>query len=270
MHMDKTLNTRPSSTEQAKRPLVPAVERTIRLLALLESEPSKRFSLSEIARALDIPKSTTVNICTTLLEGQFIRRTHEGYQLGRRLIQLGTAYISSVQLIQEFYDACKTVPHNIQAMVQLAVLSDGLDAIYLARQDFHSGLQLGLRGEIGRRTPANCTGIGKALLASLSQHELATRLSGLRSLPTLTEHSISDPNELRQQLEHIRDTGYATDDEEVIPGIHCIACAINTAHRDDGVIAISITALKETYTPELFAIRRDAMFDLADELDSRL
>lgn len=268
--MNKKPDSQPSQQEQEKRSPAPAVERTIRLLALLESVPSKRFTLTEIARTLEIPKSTAVNLCTTLLEGQFIRKSSEGYQLGRRLIQLGTAYISSVQLVQEFYDACKVVPPDVQAMVQLAVLSDGLDAIYLARQDFHSGLQLGLRGEIGRRTPANCTGIGKALLASLQPHELATRLSGLRSLPTLTEHSISDPEALKAKLEQIRQAGYATDDEEVLPGIQCIACAINTAHRDDGVIAISITARKETYTPEMFALRRDAIFDLADELDRRL
>jgi len=255
---------------ESKRPLVPAVERATRLLALLEAAPQKRFGISEIARALSIPKSTALNICNALLDAQFVRRSDDGYQLGRRLVQLGTAYVSSVQLVQEFYEACKVVPSEIQAMVQLAVLSDGLEAIYLARQDFQSGLQLGLRGEIGRRTPANCTGIGKALLSSLPPHELNSRIAGLRTLPTLTERSISDPDALRAELERVRQAGYATDDEEVLPGLACIACAISTVHRDDGVIAVSVTARKETQTPEMYKLRRDALFDLADSLDRRL
>jgi len=256
--------------EESKNSRAPAVERATRLLSLLETAPLRRFGISEISRALQIPKSTVLNICNALLEAQFVRRSDDGYQLGRRLVQLGTAYVSSVQLVQEFYEACKVVPPEIQAMVQLAVLSDGLEAIYLARQDFQSGLQLGLRGEIGRRTPANCTGIGKALLAALPAHELNARIAGLRSLPTLTERSISDPDALRAELERIQKAGYALDDEEVLPGIACIACNIITLHRDDGVIAVSITARKETQSPEMFELRRDALFDLADSLDRLL
>lgn len=235
----------------------PAVERAIRLLKLLESKPQHRFSLSDIARALKIPKSTALNICSTLIDGQLIRRNDEGYQLGRRLVQLGSAYVSSVDLVREFYDACKVVPDGIDAMIQLAVLDEELSAVYLARQDSNSGLKLGLRAEIGRRVPANCTGIGKALLAALPPTELERRLTGVRSLPTLTERSISLPSRLRERLDEIRSAGFAIDDEEVLPGVSCVAAAAHTNHREDGLVAISITSRKETMTPEKQKQNRD-------------
>jgi DNA-binding IclR family transcriptional regulator len=253
-----------------KRSLVPAVERSVRLLSLLESAPQHRFGVSEISRALGIPKSTVLNICGALVEGRLVRRSEDGYQLGRRLVQLGSAYVSSVDLVREFYDACRSLPANIDAMVQLAVLGEDLDAVYLARQDCNSGLRLGLRAEIGRRTPANCTGIGKALLAALPPHELESRLGGVRTLPTLTERSISSPIVLRERLAEVRQRGYSTDDEEVLPGVTCMACAATTTHREDGLVAISITALKETVTPEMDELRRKTLFDLVRYVQEQL
>jgi len=237
------------STDDTK-PLSPAVDRAIRLLCLLETKPTHRFALSEISRTLKIPKSTALNICTVLADRQLIRRTDDGYQLGRKLVQLGSAYVNSVDLVREFYDVCRNVPEDFDAMIQMAVLDEELNAVYLARQDLNSGLRLGLRAEIGRRVPANCTGIGRALLAALPSTELERRLVGVRALPTLTDKSISSPVQLRERLEQIREAGHAIDNEEVLPGVSCVACAAHTSHREDGLVGISITARTETMTPE--------------------
>ncbi|WP_051231779.1 IclR family transcriptional regulator [Stutzerimonas azotifigens] len=253
-----------------RRILAPAVERSIRLLALLEATPQHRFSLTEISRALDIPKSTALNLCSELLEGQLIRRSSDGYQLGRRLVQLGSAYVSSVDLVREFYNACQFMPPELNAMVQLAVLDEELNAVYLARQDCNSGLRLGLRAEIGRRVPANCTGIGKALLAALPSHELEKRLTGIRTLPTLTERSISNPDQLRDRLHQIRRDRFAIDDEEVLPGVSCVAMAVQTASREDGVIAISVTAQKEGQSQERIEEHKNALFQVVERLAQQI
>jgi IclR family transcriptional regulator, blcABC operon repressor len=252
-----------------ERSLAPAVERAIRILALFEASPQRRFTVTEIARLLRAPKSSILNICTILQDEQLIRRSHEGYQLGRRVVQLGSAYVSSVHLVQDFYDACKAIPRQVQALVQLAVLSNGLDAVYLARQDCDSGLQLGLRGEIGRRTPANCTGIGKALLAALPVYALEARLEHIRTLPTMTEKSIATPHALRKRLESVRQLGYAMDDEEVLPGIVCIACTAKTEHREDKLVGLSLTARKDTQSDDMFELRRSALLELSHTLSSR-
>src|SRR5690606_2827249 len=98
------------------RSLAPAVRRAITILSLLEASPHRRLSVSDLARSLQAPKSSVLNICTELQASHLIRRTHDGYQLGRRLVQLGSAYVNSVHLVQEFYEACKSVSPDIQAL----------------------------------------------------------------------------------------------------------------------------------------------------------
>src|SRR3546814_19565806 len=88
-----------------KSTVVPALERSARLIALLESSPNKAFSLTEITRRLAIPKSTARNICPELVAAQFLRRSPSGCQLGRRLVQLGAAYVFSVAMGREFHVA---------------------------------------------------------------------------------------------------------------------------------------------------------------------
>lgn len=250
--------------------LVPAVDRAIGLLSLLDSSPQQAFSLSEIARRLAIPKSTALNICNAMVVGQLLRRSQNGYQLGRRLVQLGSAYVSSIDIVREFYEVSRPTDSNLKAMIQLAVLDEEINAVYLARQDCYSGLRLGLRAEIGRRVPANCTAAGKALLAALPVDELEKRLSGRQALPTLTRNSIASPAKLHRELSLIRRRGYASEDEEVLPGVSCIARAAMTSHREDGVLAVSITALKETLTPARQKLMHDTLENLVEQLQQRL
>ena len=257
-------------TREAERSLAPAIQRAIRVLALLETAPQRHFGITEIARRLEIPKSTTLNICIELVNGHLLRRSLDGYQLGRKLIQLGAAYVSSVDLVREFYEVCRSAPQDLNAMIQLGVLDDELNVVFLARQDCNSGLRLGLRAEIGRRVPANCSGTGKALLAALSEEVLDARLTGLRSLPTLTDRSISDPAELRRQIVSIRQTGYASEREEALSGVACLARAFRTTYRDNGILAMSITAREHMVTTDLSEIMRRTLFDLTYQLETRL
>lgn len=255
---------------KASRSRTPAVERSIRILALLETAPQRPFRLNEIARNLSIPKSSALNICATLVEGQLLRRSQKGYQLGPRLVQLGSNFVASVDVIREFYDVCTTVPVDLEALIQLAALDETLNAVFLARQDCNSGLRLGLRAEIGRRVPANCTAAGKALLAALPSRDLKSRLYGVRSLVTSTERSISSPAQLLSELETIRTRGYATDDEEVIPGLACVAAIVRATHLKDGLLAVSISAVKETLTPARSEKIRTTLFQLVETLQMRL
>ncbi len=250
--------------------VVPAVDRAIALLSLLDSAPQQPFSLSEIARRLTIPKSTALNICVAMTKGQLLRRSQDGYQLGRRLVQLGSAYVSSVDIVREFYEVSRRTEANLKALIQLAVLDEDINAVYLARQDCSSGMRLGLRAEIGRRVPANCTAAGKALLAALPAEELERRVAKRQNLPILTRNSISAPDKLQRELAAIRRRGYSSENEEVLPGVCCIARSAKTSHREDGVVAISITALKDTLTSARQKLMRATLDTLIDQLQQRL
>jgi len=214
----------------------------MRVLHLLSESPQRSYSLTEIAQLLAIPKSTAFNICGALTEGQLLRRARDGFQLGRGLLELGSAYVSSVNVVAEFYDVCREAPPDLGAVIQLAVLDEDLQAVYLAHQDCGSGLRLGLGGMVGRRAPANCTAGGKMLLALLAPGELEERLRQHGPLPRVTRKSVTSRARLLKEVAEARETGYAFDEDGAILGLSCVATGFATGHADGGRLAVSITA----------------------------
>jgi DNA-binding IclR family transcriptional regulator len=252
------------------RVVVPALDRGMRVLQLLAESPQRGYSLSEIAQLLAIPKSTAFNICGALAEGQLLRRVRDGFQLGRGLLELGSAYAVSVNLVAEFYEACREAPADLGAVIQLAVLDEDLQAVYLAQQDCGSGLRLGLGGMIGRRVPANCTAGGKMLLALLPPAQLDQRLRQAGALPRVTRRSVTSRARLLREITAARDTGYAFDEDGAILGLSCVATGFATSHADGGCLAVSVTAPTGSLDDGRRAVVLAALDAAAGKLRARL
>lgn len=227
---------------------VPAVARASAILSALADAHGQPLSVSELARRLDLPKSSTANLCLALEAERLVGRVDTGYVLGRRLVELGGAYLSTIDQIQEFYAACRRQSLISGLTARVAVL-DGLDVLYLARYDGAQPIRL--TANIGDRFPANCTATGKALMANLDPAALEERLRGRRTLAGLTERSITDPGALRSVLSEVRRLGYAVDDEETTPGVTCTAIAVPGFRTDSDPFAISVTTTTARMTPTL-------------------
>ena len=252
------------------RAVVPALDRGMRVLQLLAESPQRAYALSEIAQLLAIPKSTAFNICGALAEGQLLRRVRDGFQLGRGLLELGSAYASSVNVVAEFYDVCRDAPPDLGAVIQLAVLDEDLQAVYLAHQDCGSGLRLGLGGMVGRRVPANCTAGGKVLLALLPPGELEERMRQWNPLPRVTRRSVTSRPRLLREIAAARETGYALDEDGAILGLTCVATGFSSGHADGGRLAVSITAPTDSLDDGRRATIRTVLDEVAGKLRSRL
>ena len=233
------------STVAADGGAVPAVTRAAAILAVLADGQGRPVSVSELARQLGLPKSSTANLCLALESERLVARVDAGYLLGRRLVELGGAYLSTVDQIQEFYAACRRQPTISGLTARVAVL-DGLDVLYLAR--FDGSQPIRLTANIGDRFPANCTATGKALMAAMSPAALDERLRGRRTLPGLTAKSVTDPAALRAELAETRTRGFALDDEETTPGVACLSIAVPGFRTDSEPFAISVTALASQLT----------------------
>jgi DNA-binding IclR family transcriptional regulator len=242
----------------------------MRILHLLAESPQRAYSLSEIAQLLAIPKSTAFNICGALTEGQLLRRVRDGFQLGRGLLELGSAYASSVNVVAEFYDVCREAPPDLGAVIQLAVLDEDLQAVYLAHQDCDSGLRLGLGGMVGRRVPANCTAGGKMLLALLPPGEVEERMRQWNPLPRATRRSVTSRPRLLKEIAAARESGYAFDEDGAILGLTCVATGFATGQADGGHLAVSITAPTDSLDDGRRATIRTVLDEIAGKLRSRL
>lgn len=220
-----------------------SVSRATTILMALAAEPRNPLGASELSRRVQVPKATVLNICAELTRASLLRRTPSGYLLGMRLAELGKAYLTSVEEIEEFYRACREDLGSVPQTVQLAVLGDGATVVYLGRYDGLEQLHLGLVSEIGRSVPAQCTAAGKSLLSALDRGQLLDRL-GKGPLRGLTERSITKIRQIEKELVDIRERGYATECDEAVPGLRCFGMYLETPHRDDRLIAVSFTFRK--------------------------
>jgi len=246
--------------------LAPAVTRAAAILDLLAANGSVAAGPSELARRLGLPKSSIANICGALADAGFVRRVGTGFTLGRKLAELGGAYLTSVDLVQEFYEACAELPTGSEETVQLAVL-DGTEMTYLARHDGKQPVRL--TSQIGRRLPASVTATGKAALASIDEAEVRRRFQG-QELPTLTARSLATVDALVAELAAVRERGYAMDDEETVEGVVCFGVAIPGRRPGEGPYAASITLLKVRATDERVPALLDDLRLLAGRMSDPL
>ena len=247
--------------------LAPAVTRAGLILDVLADAPGEAPGPSELARRLGLPKSSIANICNALAEIGLVRRIGTGFALGRKLAELGGAYLASIDPVQEFYEACRGLVTGSEETVQLAVLDD-LEMTYLARHDGRQPVRL--TSQIGRRLPATITATGKAALASLPDAELDRRLGGVHDLPAFTANSLTTVGALRADLEVVRRRGYAMDDEETVEGVVCYGVMIPGRRPGEGPYAASITLLKARATDERVPLLIDDLHRLARRLSDPL
>lgn len=247
MSIAEPTNPTPPAAAADSESLAPAVTRAALILDVLAGAAGESVGPSELARRLGLPKSSIANICGALAEAGLVRRVGTGFALGRRLAELGGAYLATVDQVQEFYEASRQLPAGSDETVQFAVL-DGLEVTYLARHDGRQPVRL--TSGIGRRLPAFSTATGKSALAALPRDELDRRLHGLTTLPRPTRHAHATVEELRADLDEIRRRGYAIDDEETMEGVVCYGVMIPSRQPGEGPCAASITLLKARATAE--------------------
>ena len=159
-----------------------------RAVALVEELARLRtpVGIAELARSLDLAKSTIANLCAALEGTHLIRRVDGGWALGYKVVELGQAFLAGTDMVQEFRRAAGALPAVGRETVALAVL-DGVEVVHLARHDGQQPVRLA--NDSGARMPAAVTALGKVMLASLPDDELADRLGRVHELPVRTAKS---------------------------------------------------------------------------------
>lgn len=218
----------------------PAVSRAVRILDILGAA-ADAVTLSELARALGAAKSSTLNVCGALEEGGLIRRTDAGYQLGRRVVELGGDYLRSFDPVLEFYRACAESEVLSGERCQLAVL-EGTSVLYLATHVGRAPFRFS--AGIGSKYPASITAVGVALASQLSEAEVAQRFADEATRPSFTERSVTSLAELQRKLAETRERGYSIDHGEVYPGLAGVAVVVPPQSSGEVPIALGASLVE--------------------------
>jgi IclR family transcriptional regulator, blcABC operon repressor len=212
----------------------PAVSRAMGVLRALEAARAP-LTLSEIARAVGIAKSSASNICQALDNEGMVDRAENGYRLGLRTAELGGAFAAQFNQVREFFTVVEADPLLRGHVVQIAML-DAPDAIYLAR---HEGRSERLGTPLGSRLPLVYCAVGNAMLLAMGEGEVEAVLAASSFVPQ-TERSVTSADQVRARIAEGRGRGYAIDRGESFPGIHGVAAPLDPWQPGDPRMAVGV------------------------------
>lgn len=191
-----------------------------------------RLTLAQIVRRTGLPRSSAHRMLERLVQLRWLRRSGRDYELGMRLVELGSLAVHQDRLVRAATPLLAELHRATGLVVHLAVL-DGSDVVYL---DKVGDRMIGaIPTRVGGRQPAHCTAVGKAILAYRDEQadiDLGTRL---------TRYSISRPSQLAAELAKVRAHGVAFEREESLLGFGCVAAPIGgPGEAQDVMAAVSV------------------------------
>jgi len=244
---------------------VRAVERALQILECFDDQHPER-GISDIAQAVGLHKATAYRIVTTLVNYGYLEWVAESqkYRLGLELTSLGSKVIRRMDLRQEALPFMKGLVQEWDETCDLSVFDHG-KAFYI--EVLRGDHALTISAAVGQRLPAYCTASGKLFLAYLPEPEVQKILD--RPLTKHTEHTIVEPDEIREQLVTIYNQGYSVDYEEYELGVCAVAAPI--FNRSGSVIAtIGIPSPMSRMTPERVVKIAESLKDAAQTISQRM
>ncbi|KQO78857.1 IclR family transcriptional regulator [Rhizobium sp. Leaf262] len=243
--------------------------KAISLLELVVMSPQPpRFT--DILQRCGQPRGSLHRQLAHLLEeGLLEQRGDQTYVAGIRLLTFASQAWSGSDIRSVAVPHLRLLHEKTQESVHLGILR-GAEIVYLDKLDGKHAVRM--HSQIGRVSPAHCTGVGKAALSLLTESELEGALLRMVFQP-YTANTITSPHRLRQEVEAIRKQGYGFDLEEHEVGIQCIAVPVSAPGRRIHA-AISVTGPAYRLTRERLeswsALIIEAARNISCELTVRL
>jgi DNA-binding IclR family transcriptional regulator len=144
------------------------------------------------------------------------------YRLSLGALRLASASMSGLTLRDVGMPVLEALRRDTGETVQTVILDSDGEVVTIDRLDAEH--PIGLRTHIGARRPAYCSAAGKAMLAFRSEAEVDEILA--RGMPARTPNTVTDPLILKAQLWEVTRRGFASDDEENMEGVRCVAAPV--------------------------------------------
>jgi DNA-binding IclR family transcriptional regulator len=232
-------NTRPG----AKRGTIQSVDRAARIMKALASGP-RRLGVSELAERLGLTRPTVHGLLQTLQAHGFVEqdRDSDKYQLGAGLLQLGNSYLDLNELRGRSIVHAERLAARADAAVRVGVMHGS--SVIVVHHVFRPDATLQIL-EVGAQLPVHASALGKAMLAYTPAPVLDDLTS--EALPKLTGRTLAE-GALRDELEQVKERGYARERDEAVLGESSIAAPIFD-HAGHAVGAIGVVGDTERVLP---------------------
>ncbi|SEH17277.1 transcriptional regulator, IclR family [Natronorubrum sediminis] len=197
---------------------VSTTRKTFTILEALKAEEG--VTITELTRQTDLSKSTVYRHLTTLTEMGYVVERDGAYYIGFRLLEIS----EQARTRKRGYTAAKRKVFELgQETDERAVfiVEEEGDAVYVHRYGSLSDTM------IGKRRPLHSLASGKVILAEWDDDDVAAFIDE-HGLEEITEHTVTDPETLSDELDRIRDDGYAVNKQEHMDGLCGVAVPVYT------------------------------------------
>jgi len=212
---------------------VKTAETTVRILETVSE--LERASLTTLADALDMHRSTLHAHLSTLVDQEYLRKDDAQYTLGLQLFTHG----ARARRMNPFYEA------SGQFLEQMAERTN--EIAWLVAEEHGRGVCLRkAKGELavqpykqlGARISLHDTAAGKAILSRLPRERIQAVVDRY-GLPERTENTVTSPEDLFREIESVRGRGVAFNDEESIAGFRAVASPVSSPDGQVGAFVVS-------------------------------
>ena len=234
------------SREELEEGALGRVQSLVRAFGLLdELAKSDSMTLSDLARAVSLPRSTTHRLLTTMEALRYVAfdRATNRWSVGVQAFTVGAVFAQT----RDLGKLGRSIMHSLMAEVNHCVniaVPEGRGICYVGQV-----AQNGFRPTAARPgavLPLHTTASGKVLMAHWTRQEFDDYVSR-SALKGRTARSIVDADRLRGELATIRERGYAMDDEEYDAGLRCVAAILHDRHgMAKGALSVSDRSLRLT------------------------
>ncbi|MBO4416413.1 MAG: IclR family transcriptional regulator [Lachnospiraceae bacterium] len=230
--MDNTANNNP----------IQSADRIFSILEALADHGSMR--IIDLSELLGLHKSTVHRQLASLVSmGYVIHNEQTGeYSLTFKLVELSGKILKNMDILslvrpyeEKLSSICDETVHFVKRSGNIVLYLDKVEAQSVKMRSVR------LSSQIGLSRPMYCSGVGKAIMAELSEHE-TEEIWKNSVIEKKTEHTITDLKTLKKELKETLKRGYALDNEENELGIRCIAVPVYD-YRNEPVYAMSISTL---------------------------
>lgn len=245
-------------------PPMRSLEKAMQLLRHIAADRGER-SISALAAGIGLPASTGYRIAATFARHGYVIRLRRGrYLPGPALLELSNAGGLNLVMAGVGRPIIENLARQTGCTAHLGVFEGGMVTYLLKAARRKSGLFT----REGTQLEAYCTGIGKVLLAALSESELREYLANGPFI-RLTANTLTDPGALRTALTTVQAQGYASDDTEMDVDLRCLAVPVHDS-RGRVIAAISIATRQANGSSAQLSVHLDALRRASSALTRRL
>lgn len=248
---------------------VQALDRGLTLLAIIAEADG--LSLTTIAQRAGIAPSTAHRILTTLKAAGFVQceAAHGSYLIGVKAFKVGSAFLRNRKLVDTGRSTIRQLMETSGETATIGIEKDDY-VVFISQVESHQSIRAFHRP--GSRSALHASSIGKAILATLTDDEVAERLHRV-GMTKFTENTIIDPDVLLKDLALVRKRGWSVDDEERAEGMRCVGAAVFNEHGEVmGGISISgpMVRMSDERLGELGPMVKRAAAEITEAIGGKL